>query len=208
MNPHLAVFHLVTILFGILAWDNVSAQTSKICSSNQKEITTDVKPEKSETNTREPSSKIMTTAKVRGQTIVVSFHKLPATETPKKGTIISLCGGPGIPCHGTRPQFHSSQYDVITFDYLGIGENSRYNDAELMSIEGQGEAVAAIVDSLTSDVVILGSSFGTSVATVAASILTKASAGPPLKEPHLRAWQTEKSRLPFTGGCSRKPSLR
>jgi pimeloyl-ACP methyl ester carboxylesterase len=58
-------------------------------------------------------------------------------------------------------------------DCLGIGENRKLNSPEQLSIESQGAAVAQMVNYLkVQKLVLYGYSFGTTVATVAASKLT------------------------------------
>jgi pimeloyl-ACP methyl ester carboxylesterase len=61
-------------------------------------------------------------------------------------------------------------------DYIGVGQNKKYIDPDLMQIESQGKAYAELIRLIPDkNVVIYGHSFGTTVATVAASILTKVS---------------------------------
>ena len=112
------------------------------------------------------------TANLKGQNIPVKYSKYRATVVPKKGTIIFLCGGPGVPCTGARPPGIPPEYDVVTLDYLGIGRNARYSKPEYMAIESQGNVVAQIAKRLKEpNLLIFARSFGTTVATVAGSLI-------------------------------------
>lgn len=110
---------------------------------------------------------------VKGEEIPIKFGKHRATATPKKGTVVFLGGGPANPWMGKRPENIPPDYDVVTLDYLGLGINRNIRNDERMSMEGQGEAVTRIVQSLgAQDVYLYGSSFGTTVATTAAYFLS------------------------------------
>ena len=112
------------------------------------------------------------TANLKGQNIPVKYSKYRATTAPRKGTIIFLCGGPGVPCTGTRPPGIPSDYDAVTLDYLGIGRNSKHNKPEYMAIESQGNIVAQMAERLKEpNLIIFAQSFGTTVATVAGSLI-------------------------------------
>ncbi len=113
-------------------------------------------------------------ANIQGKFQEVAYKIYPSTTTPKKGTVIYLCGGPGVPCTNLWINNIPNEYDVVTLDYLGIGKNKAINQSEsIMSIESNGEAVAALTEHLkTNPVVIYGTSFGTAVGTVAAAKIT------------------------------------
>lgn len=110
---------------------------------------------------------------VLGKNKAVNFDHYRAKSQPSKGTVVFMCGGPGFSCMDDgRPASIPSDLDVIVFDYLGLGSNDHKVSNEEMSVEAQGDVVAGLVKSLKlKDYVLYGSSFGTSVATVAASRL-------------------------------------
>ncbi len=115
------------------------------------------------------------TANLKGKNIPVRYSKYRATMIPRKGTIIFLCGGPGVPCTGARPQNIPKEYDVVTLDYLGIGRNARHNKPAYMAIESQGDIVAQVAKRLKEpNLLIFAQSFGTTVATVAGSLINTA----------------------------------
>lgn len=110
--------------------------------------------------------------KHRGKTTALKYHVASALSPPKKGTLVYLCGGPGFAC--PKRAFNLPEnYDIVTIHYLGIGNNRVLNKAEDMAVENQGEAVAQMINDLARpDIIILGHSYGTAVATVAASKYT------------------------------------
>ena len=111
-------------------------------------------------------------ANLKEKDIPVRYSKYRATIVPKKGTIMFLCGGPGVPCTGARPRGISPEYDVVTLDYLGIGRNARHNKPKYMAIESQGNIVAQVAKRLKEpNLLIFAQSFGTTVATVAGSLI-------------------------------------
>jgi len=118
-------------------------------------------------------------AKINGQDLTLHYTKYGASKLPSRGTIISLCGGPGGACdYGARPENLPTDYNVVVIDYLGIGANKKYNSPELMAIDSQGEAIAQLVRyTHPSNLIIYGLSFGTTVATVAAAKLTSGQPG-------------------------------
>lgn len=111
---------------------------------------------------------------IQGKNIEVKFSTYPSTTTPAKGTILFLCGGPGVPCIGGRHPSIPKDYDLISVDYLGVGQNQKHNQPKLMSIESQGEMVAKLAKQLNEpNLIIFAQSFGTTVGTVAASNFSK-----------------------------------
>lgn len=106
-------------------------------------------------------------------TAVIKYYISEATKTPRQGTILFLCGGPGSPC--PRRLFNSGLegYDTITVDYLGIGDNRMLSKPQQMSADSQGQMVATLIDHLErKDILLVGHSYGTAIATVAASKYT------------------------------------
>lgn len=110
---------------------------------------------------------------VEGKNLNVSYQRYSATILPKKATVFYFCGGPGVPCVGVRPLIILADFDVVTMDYLGIGQNRDYQEPQLMAIDAQAEAATAIANSLgDSNIILFGQSFGTTVATATAAKLT------------------------------------
>jgi pimeloyl-ACP methyl ester carboxylesterase len=140
------------------------------------------KPDKS-VSKKFPLEKKTTTVTLGGKSKAIKYDRYRALQSagPSKGTVIFLCGGPGMPCTGDgRPENLPPDVDVIVFDYLGLGENGgRNTPPELMTIETQGDVAAGIAKNLRlKDFVIYGTSFGTAVGTVAASKLTNDPSAP------------------------------
>ncbi len=107
--------------------------------------------------------------KHNGKTTALKYSIASALNTPKKGTLVYLCGGPGFTCP-KRAFSLPEDYDIVTIHYLGIGNNRVLNKPDDMAINSQGEAVAQMINDLARhDIIILGHSYGTAVATVAAS---------------------------------------
>ncbi len=116
-------------------------------------------------------------ANIDGKNLTLHYIKYPATTTPSKGTILFLCGGPGVPCNlGGRPYTMPGGYDILVMDYLGVGENKKANKPAMMSIDSQASAASQLVKYLKpKNFVIYGESFGTTVATATAAKLTSVS---------------------------------
>ena len=114
---------------------------------------------------------------VNGAVRAVNFETHKATIRPSKGTVVYMCGGPGVVYTSEgRPESIPPDLDVVVFDYLGTGQNERTGNVEELSIESQGQVVTGLVKSLgLQNYVLYGSSFGTTVATVAASQLSRGS---------------------------------
>jgi pimeloyl-ACP methyl ester carboxylesterase len=112
------------------------------------------------------------TAKVADKQEAFKVQRFGARTQPSKGTMIFLCGGPGPSCVSEGPPpFSPPDTEVVVFDYLGVGQNRHFTaKPEKISIESQADAVVGIVKQLKlKDYIIVGSSFGTAVGTVAAS---------------------------------------
>ncbi len=120
------------------------------------------------------SKRLTFKAKIGGENFHIPYQRFSASMPPTKGTIVYLCGGPGLPCTSVdRPPDISDHYDIIVIDYLGVGDNSRFTAPTLMSIESQGDLISQLIRSLgTEKILIFAQSFGTSVGTVAAAKLT------------------------------------
>ena len=112
---------------------------------------------------------------VGGKKSPVKFKVFPGGHGKGKGLVIFLCGGPGFSCvKEGRPQSVPPELDVAIFDYNGLGENKRNSTPAAMSIDGQADAAIGITDYLKyPKYSIYGESFGTTVATVAASRLSR-----------------------------------
>lgn len=175
---------LVMILLAAGGW----VQAQQKCEDDQAPLPDQVRREKEEAVKARvhgaETQKQSVTALIRGEKTDVHYQKYSALIKPSKGVIVSLCGGPGFSCtDGGRPENFPPDYDVVTLDYLGIGANKQIHDPERMSIEAQGEAVAAIAGQFKDqDFLLYGQSFGTTVATVAGSLLTQ----PPRENKHLK----------------------
>ncbi|MBX3033795.1 MAG: alpha/beta fold hydrolase [Bdellovibrionaceae bacterium] len=160
------------------------AETAKSCESPSGSLPETVQSEKKRAlRNKDTGAEVETqsvSAKINGQEIPVKYQKYPAPVRPAKGTILFLCGGPGFPCtEGGRPGHLPPEYDVVTLDYLGIGQNRAHNEPGQMSIDAQAQAVEAIARQIKAPhLVIYGHSFGTTVATAAASKLTNPAATP------------------------------
>lgn len=97
--------------------------------------------------------------------------------------IFYFCGGPGISCTADgHPEEIVRGIPVVIFDYIGINQNEVKNqDPEVMSIESQAEFALQILKKINPKrVIFYGQSFGTSVATVAASRLVNEAQKPEL----------------------------
>lgn len=106
---------------------------------------------------------------MNGKMSNIKYHISPPMEMPLKGTIVFLCGGPGFQCP-RRPLNFPWNYEIITIDYLGIGENSSYSKPEQMSIDNQANIVSSLLSHLNrSNLILYGHSFGTTVATAVGS---------------------------------------
>ncbi len=117
------------------------------------------------------------TAKIADKQEAFKVQRFGARTQPSKGTMIFLCGGPGPSCVTEGPPpFSPPDTEVVVFDYLGIGQNRHFTaKPEKISIESQADAVVGIVKQLKlKDYIIVGSSFGTAVGTVATSKITSA----------------------------------
>lgn len=114
--------------------------------------------------------------KINNKPVVLNYKIFSSSIKPSKGTIVYMCGGPGFPCMRDRTSSVPPDFNIVTMDYMGVGQNKKYTDPDLMQIESQGKAFAELIKLIPDKkVVIYGHSFGTTVATVAASILTKES---------------------------------
>lgn len=95
---------------------------------------------------------------------------------PTDPFVLFFCGGPGIPCTPDgRPSGVSKNINVILFDYVGLGNNIKAAKSnEDLSIESQAQVAEQIIEKLQlKNFALYGQSFGTSVATVLASNLSK-----------------------------------
>lgn len=117
----------------------------------------------------------MASIRVNGQERQINYELHKARVRPPKGTVVYMCGGPGVVCNSEgRPESIPPDFDVIAYDYLGTGQNQSVRNDEEMSIEAQGQVTAGLVRKLgLQNYVLYGSSFGTTVATVAGSLLSK-----------------------------------
>lgn len=101
----------------------------------------------------------------------VKFRVYPSSSA-NETTILFLCGGPGRACSLFRPPNIPADYEVITVDYLGVGDNSHFNSDSEMQIESQGKMIASLIRFLKRNKLFLyATSYGTAVATVTGSIL-------------------------------------
>jgi len=119
----------------------------------------------------EDAEKYTVTLEAGGQSYPVHALKFPASITPSKGTIFVLEGGPAEITGRGGP--FPKDYDVVRFDYIGLGQNANLSaTAEMMSLEGQAQAAKKIITAMKlKNYVIYGHSFGTPVATITASII-------------------------------------
>jgi len=109
-----------------------------------------------------------------GDIVNITYRTIPAQNIPSVGTLVFLCGGPGVPCTDWTPPNVPKNFDYVTFDYVGIGANSQIQKPELMTIENQGHVAAEIIRQLSGrKVLIYCQSYGTTVATVAAAELSQ-----------------------------------
>jgi pimeloyl-ACP methyl ester carboxylesterase len=111
--------------------------------------------------------------------ISIKARRLEALTQPKAGTVVYLCGGPAT-CVDRDHQNVPLNFEIVTFDYLGLGENTLGPaQPELLSLESQATAVQKIVEAFHLDrYIIYGQSFGTVVATMAASQIGKSKSTP------------------------------
>lgn len=102
------------------------------------------------------------------------LYKADPPVSPTK-TIIQLCGGPSACLTGRGVGLQPNTppgYDVIIFDYPGLGENAKGVPEKFLNAEGAAKLTEAVVRSAgLQDYVLSGVSFGTQVATIAASRL-------------------------------------
>lgn len=109
---------------------------------------------------------------LEGKVFSLKFSKFNGDGPEPRKTVVFLCGGPSN-CSESRWSGIPSNYDIITFDPIGIGRN--YDSAlspQMESISNQAKFTAAIVDKLQlKDYVISGKSFGTAIATEAAALI-------------------------------------
>ena len=103
------------------------------------------------TNVKAKYQEHVITTSVRGSELAEHYVHFGATVQPSAGVVIALCGGPAFSCvEGGRPLSIPDNYDVVTLDYLGIGQNAKLNQPEQMSHESQAEAVSGIEHELVS----------------------------------------------------------
>lgn len=116
------------------------------------------------------------------QNVELTYYEAGASKLPAAGTILYLCGGPGIACSNyLLPDSIPPEFNVVYFDYIGLGTNGQYQDLDLIDFQAQGEAISVIFHEIKdSKVIIYGHSFGTTLATVAASLISN-QADPKLK---------------------------
>ncbi len=164
---------LTIVLFNIAS--TALAQTPKTCGTNVPHLVPLDKP--IDGKTFKPDLGTESTFYIRkdNKMLPIRYSKYKATVAPQKGTVLFLCGGPGVPCTGMRPQSVPSDFDVVTLDYLGLGQNKLHNKPKLMAIESQGSVVAELARNLNEpNLIIYVESFGTTVGTVAASEISNA----------------------------------
>lgn len=120
------------------------------------------------------SKEYVINAETNGKTLPIKAIRFPSSIQPSLGTVVYFCGGPSQCMDGRRNNVPNG-YDVVTFDYIGIGKNTLGPATpELMSLESQGLAAKKIIQALKlSNYIIYGHSFGTTVATVTASLIGK-----------------------------------
>ena len=108
---------------------------------------------------------------IDGKKIDLKAIEHESEEKPAKGTIFFLCGGPKACIKDKRPKNLPRNFNVVTFDYIGLGRNSAANaTATMMSLDTQARIAAEIVKGLKlKDYVIYGHSLGSAIATVASS---------------------------------------
>lgn len=128
-----------------------------------------------------PPQFIQLSTEAGGKKVSISAVKYLASVQPAKGAVVYLCGGPQA-CAQARPSNVPPEYDVVTFDYIGLGQNGRVSHPpESMSLESQAVATLSVVRAAKlNDYFIYGASFGSAVATVAAAQINK---DPSLKQP-------------------------
>jgi pimeloyl-ACP methyl ester carboxylesterase len=108
--------------------------------------------------------------KAGGMSYTVYAAKPPSR--PKK-TILMMCGGPTVCDTGAPGKFVPPGYDVILFDYPGLGKNASA-PAKDHNPEGAARLALSIIkkeQNTMGSYVIAGSSWGTKPATIAASRL-------------------------------------
>ena len=124
---------------------------------------------------QEPEKRV-TTITIAGRKRPLKFDRYPAITQPSRGTVIYLCGGPGAPCaHAGPPKNLPPDVDVLTFDYLGIGENGGLSTPTIeLAIQSQAMATLQLAKNLKlRNYSLYGHSFGTTVATVAGSYIER-----------------------------------
>lgn len=121
--------------------------------------------------------KLTRTVPINGRNTPVKFERHRAWITPSKGTVVYFCGGPGVSCSSEgRPGSIPPDMDVVLFDYMGVRDNAGVANTEQMSIESQAQVGVGLIKSLNlNNYVLYGSSFGTTVATVATAQLSNSS---------------------------------
>jgi pimeloyl-ACP methyl ester carboxylesterase len=94
----------------------------------------------------------------------ISYIERPAKQTPSRGTIVVLHGGPSFAdewfLHPTS-KLTDSGFDVIQYDQVGAGDSERLADPNDYSIERHEKDLIALLDSLGKDkIILLGESWG------------------------------------------------
>ena len=83
-----------------------------------------------------------------GKGFPVQVVNFASTVRPPVGTVLYLCGGPDV-CMKSRPSNVPTNLDVVTYDYLGIGQNTLpTNSPEMRSLESQAGVANEIVKKL------------------------------------------------------------
>jgi len=104
----------------------------------------------------------------------VSYNLYHAAKKPAHGTVVVLGGGPGfVNTDGGRPKDLPKDVDVVVFDYNGVGDNGGKSlPPDQLSIEAEAEMTKGIIKSAKlENYAIYGISFGTTVGTVATSMI-------------------------------------
>lgn len=123
---------------------------------------------------RSPMETRTVQTRINGTRTEVNYTRYPSSEPSPKGTVFFFCGGPGVPCRGIRPPNIPKEYNVVTMDYLGIGQNEDVRNPQAIAIDSQAQAALAVAEHLQEpNLIFFGQSFGTTVATAAASKFTQ-----------------------------------